>query len=321
MTMKQEGLVSVVIPAYNAVPYIEACVQSVLSQVYQQIEVIIVDDGSSDETLMVCERFQQMDSRVRVYHQENSGPSCARNWGMTKVSGEFLLFIDADDYLEPNAVSTLVEKMQSSKADVCCFAWRDVGVEEKIHTYTQEEMHIPKEKVIRNILFDDFLNGGGFLWNKIWRISAVASAGEIPQFDVELTKYEDKLWVLESLNVCRTIVSVNEPQYNCRLRENSLSHKSEGIRTARMNYEATVKMLAFVRKSIPEMLHEAERWSQGCLAGLLYRGVREKTLTEEDRMAAKAYPIWMLPKGRKQAIHWILAKLAIQCGVAGGKGL
>lgn len=319
--MKQ-GLVSIIIPAYNAVPYIEECIGSVLSQSYRQMEIIIIDDGSTDETLLTCMRFQDADSRVQVHHQENSGPSCARNWGLNYVSGEYLLFIDADDYLEPNAISDLVQKMRQSNADVCCFSWRDVSTgQEKIHTYTQEEIQAQKETVIRNIMFDDFLNGGGFLWNKMWRVSAISSNECFPQFDAELTKYEDKLWVLQSLNTCKSISYLNEPQYNYRILENSLSHQPASIRSARMNYRATVKILVFVREAFPQLSDEAERWSQRCLAGVLYRGVREHSLIAEDYAAAKTYPIWQLPKGKKAAIQWLVAKLAIQLLKHGGKGM
>lgn len=318
----KRGLVSIIIPAYNAVPYIEECIQSILSQPYRPMEIILIDDGSTDETLSTCMRFQDADSRIQVHHQENSGPSRARNWGLNYVSGEYLLFIDADDYLEPNAVSALVEKMCQSNADVCCFSWRDVGTEqEKIHTYSQEEMQAQKEEVIRNIMFDDFLNGGGFLWNKMWRVSAIASNECFPQFDAELTKYEDRLWVLQSLNVCKSISYLNEPQYNYRILGNSLSHKPASMRSARMNYKATVKMLEFVREAFPQLSDEVERWSQNYLAGMLYRGVREHSLIAEDYAAAKEYPIWKLPKEKKAAIQWLFAKMVIQLQYHGGKGM
>lgn len=92
-------MISVIIPAYNAAKTIVCCVESLLSQTYQDWELIIMDDGSTDNTLDVCQSFQ--DKRIQVYHKPNGGVSSARNYGMTYAKGEYIAFVDADDYLEP----------------------------------------------------------------------------------------------------------------------------------------------------------------------------------------------------------------------------
>ena len=111
-------LVSVVIPVYNVSRYLPQCLESVLAQTYQNVEVLIVDDGSTDGSGSICDRFAERDSRIRVIHTDNRGLSAARNLGLENISGAFIFFIDSDDWIEPNTVETLVKAALRTKADV-----------------------------------------------------------------------------------------------------------------------------------------------------------------------------------------------------------
>ena len=111
-------LVSVVIPVYNVSRYLPQCLESVLAQTYQNIEVLIIDDGSTDGSGSICDRFAERDSRIRVIHTDNRGLSAARNLGLEKMGGTFVFFIDSDDWIEPNTVETLVKAALRTKADV-----------------------------------------------------------------------------------------------------------------------------------------------------------------------------------------------------------
>lgn len=102
-------LVSIIIPVYNAEKQIEQCLASVVRQTYENIEILVVDDGSEDRTGEICEGYSETDSRVRVFHTENRGVSAARNLGMKKAAGSYFLFVDADDLLEEDAVHSLME--------------------------------------------------------------------------------------------------------------------------------------------------------------------------------------------------------------------
>ena len=92
-------MISVIIPVFNAEKYLRRCLDSVLSQTYENLEVILVDDGSTDNSGSICEEYAVIDKRVRVFHQVNAGVSSARNQGISLVSGEYLTFLDADDYI------------------------------------------------------------------------------------------------------------------------------------------------------------------------------------------------------------------------------
>lgn len=110
--------ISVIMPVYNKARYIERTINSILSQTYKDFELIIVDDGSTDGSELICDKFEQIDSRVKVFHIENSGVSNARNIGMENAKGEYIQFIDADDYIDTNMLYELYQVIQNYTPDI-----------------------------------------------------------------------------------------------------------------------------------------------------------------------------------------------------------
>lgn len=122
----EQPKISVIIPAYNAETYLEPCVRSVLQQTYQNLEILLIDDGSTDKTWEVCRALAAADSRVRPIRKENGGVSSARNAGIAAASGEMLTFVDGDDELKENGLEALIEARQRAGADIVA-AWYDMG--------------------------------------------------------------------------------------------------------------------------------------------------------------------------------------------------
>lgn len=122
----EQPKISVIIPAYNAETYLESCVRSVLQQTYQKLEILLIDDGSTDKTWEVCRALAAADSRVRPIRKENGGVSSARNTGIEAASGAMLLFVDGDDELKENGLEALIEARQRTGADIVA-AWYDMG--------------------------------------------------------------------------------------------------------------------------------------------------------------------------------------------------
>ena len=112
-------LISVIVPVYNAEKYLEDCVQSILTQTHQPVEVILVDDGSPDNCPAMCDAMAQRDARVRVLHKANGGVSSARNAGLNMAQGEYISFVDSDDMLFPDALATLLRLAEQHHADIC----------------------------------------------------------------------------------------------------------------------------------------------------------------------------------------------------------
>ena len=102
--MKENGIVSVIVPVYNTAPYLPRCIESIISQSYRSIELLLIDDGSTDGSLEICHGYMTRDSRIRVLHKENGGVCSARNMGLREMRGDFFLFVDSDDALETEII-------------------------------------------------------------------------------------------------------------------------------------------------------------------------------------------------------------------------
>ena len=107
-------LISVIVPVYKAEKYLDKCVQSIVNQTYKNLEIILVDDGSPDNCPAVCDEYASKDSRVRVVHKKNAGPSAARNTGLDAATGGYIWFVDGDDYLLPGALQTAAQSTANS---------------------------------------------------------------------------------------------------------------------------------------------------------------------------------------------------------------
>lgn len=112
--MERNPKISIIIPVYNVDQYLSACLSSVLSQSLENIEVLLVDDGSSDGSALICDKYSEKDSRVRVFHKNNGGVSSARQYGLERAQGKWVLFVDADDYLPRNAIECLYSRREDA---------------------------------------------------------------------------------------------------------------------------------------------------------------------------------------------------------------
>lgn len=132
--MENQALISVIIPVYNVEAYLRECVESVLKQTYQNFEIILVDDGSTDSSGQICDEYASNDERICVIHQKNNGPSKTRNTGLDNATGKYIYFLDSDDYIESNALELLVNTAESTNADLVFFdahSFTDDGTEMK----------------------------------------------------------------------------------------------------------------------------------------------------------------------------------------------
>ena len=120
------GLVSVIVPVYNVRPYLEECLESVVAQTYQNLEILVIDDGSTDGSGEVCDQFAENDSRIRVVHQENKGLGAARNVGLDLATGLVISFLDSDDAFLPSAIEKALNAMIETHADIALFKYKTI---------------------------------------------------------------------------------------------------------------------------------------------------------------------------------------------------
>ena len=121
-----DNLISVIVPVYNVEAYLPRCVDSILAQTYKNLEIILVDDGTKDRGGVICDEYAAKDPRVKVIHKENGGLSSARNAGIDVARGEYLAFVDSDDYLEPEAMEVLLNAAVSNNVRLTCAGRYDV---------------------------------------------------------------------------------------------------------------------------------------------------------------------------------------------------
>lgn len=173
-----DELISIVVPVYNMGGSLEKCVLSILSQDYQNIEIVLVDDGSKDNSLEVCLKMKELDSRVSVFHTENHGSGPARNYGISQAKGKYIYFPDADDYLVPDAISKMVAATEDGKYDLVVFGFNilnDRGDIIRVKTYEQSHK---SGSELRSDYSESMVAEGrygiqGAPWNKLFNLSII----------------------------------------------------------------------------------------------------------------------------------------------------
>ncbi|MBO5199770.1 MAG: glycosyltransferase [Clostridia bacterium] len=136
-------LVSIIVPVYNAQDYLEGCIASLIGQTYQNIEILLINDGSTDNSPLLCDRFADEDNRIRVFHKENGGTHTARNLGIQQAKGDYVMFIDPDDWVDTNTVEKLVSEIEKHNLDVVRFNYvKEFGEHSvaKSNTFVSEEV-------------------------------------------------------------------------------------------------------------------------------------------------------------------------------------
>lgn len=213
--MQERNKISIIIPVYNVEDYLDECILSVVNQTYRNIEIILVNDGSTDRSKEICEKYAVLDNRIIVINKENGGLSSARNAGISKATGEFISFIDSDDYIETTMLDSLRQIIEKYNADIveCSFFDRftnntnhvtEMSQKEALHRYISSSYYYPNVSVC----------------NKLYR-KEVVSGLRFPEGRI----HEDYLYQCQAICRCNKFIFVDTSFYNYRVRENSITHK------------------------------------------------------------------------------------------------
>lgn len=211
-------LISIIVPVYKVEKYLDCCVQSVLAQTYQNLELILVDDGSPDESGAMCDVWAQKDSRVRVIHKQNGGAASARNVGLDAAKGEYIGFVDSDDYIDENMYFCMLTELQKSNANIaCCKSLTILNDDEKAHnsneTYTVK-FFSPKESIEEIFAFR--------MGTSVWRRLFHKSVFDDIRFSVGEINEEYPLLIPLSAKSSGTIF-IEKPLYYYRDRSDSVT--------------------------------------------------------------------------------------------------
>ena len=218
---------SIIVPVYNVEKYIERCLDSILNQTWQNFEVLCVNDGSSDTSGEICERYAAGDARIKVFHKTNGGAASARNVGLQHATGDYIGFVDPDDWTEPEMFASIIEKMEAHDADmgVCGF----------YKNWDDRELEMGNEPAVEEGVFDreqvfyyafkrySYKSFGGYLWNKVFKRAVLMGTDEL-SFKENLKVGEDVLFFAEATLRAEKAIYADKAMYHYYQRSSSLCH-------------------------------------------------------------------------------------------------
>ena len=224
--MKQK--VSIVVPVYNVEKYLERCVDSLIGQSHQNMEILLLDDGSKDTSFSICKKYESKDSRIRVFHKENEGLGLTRNYGIRRATGEYITFVDSDDYLTSDAIETMLERAIATDADVV--------IATNYYKNEEQEIALPERlysgSEIKEMLMVHMMGNKG---QKLDALSYTAT-GKLYKKDLFINNnlvfpserkliWEDLAFSVEAYPLCEKVYVFHKSVYYYCFNETSLTHK------------------------------------------------------------------------------------------------
>ena len=259
----ENALISVIIPVYEVEPYMDRCVESVVNQTYSNLEIILVDDGSPDNCPAMCDAWAERDSRVKVIHKKNGGLSDARNAGMAAATGEYITFVDSDDWIAHEMLERLYRAMQRDRSDIAActvkMVWEDETPDELLTVQTncildkhQAQAALLEEKLLKQPV-----------WYKMYRAELIK---DIP---FEVGKFhEDVFWSYQAVGAADRVSIVDYVGYFYTQRPNSIM--GENYSCKRLDaLEAYERRYKFISREFPSLESEARL---SVFLGCLYHG-------------------------------------------------
>lgn len=213
--MKEKVKVSLIVPIYNVEPYLHQCVDSLLAQDEQRIEIILVDDGSPDNCGSICDDYARLDNRIRVIHKPNGGLSSARNAGIAVAKGEYLMFVDSDDWVEPSYCSTALQTAESTGSEIVVFGYTDHFADHTEGNEYKDHETLTSSDALRELMGGKILS---FAWNKIYKARLFGNDIRYP----EGKNFEDVGTTYKLFARATSISLAKGKTYNYRKRDNSI---------------------------------------------------------------------------------------------------
>ncbi len=255
ITNNNNLLLSVIVPIYNVECYLENCLDSILKQTYCNLEIILVDDGSTDLSGEICEKYARLDKRVRVIHKKNGGLSDARNTGMDICCGDLITFVDSDDYLMYDMYSTMVEAMQEYNVDIviCGDFFIDENTEKvriaNIHELKNVEV-LDKQKALNELCLDSYIVSHA--WDKIYRREVIS------HFRFPVGHNFEDIYIMHSIfKGVHSVAHINQPKYFYVQRSGSI------VKTPSLNNQKDLLNAYIVRYwEVHQSVNISVKWAQ-----------------------------------------------------------
>lgn len=293
--------ISVIVPVYNIQNYIKRCVESIVNQTFTKLQIILVDDGSTDESGKICDEMAASDTRIEVFHKSNGGLSDARNFGLERARGEYVAFVDGDDYIDSDMYESLYKEIVSTAADIASCGYYEV-FDDKIYTKCCVKETIVLDKIRA---YETLFSRGGLLGcsscNKLFRKNIFDDI----KYKVGIQS-EDLELIYRILDKTQTVVCVDAVKYHYVHRENSITTSAFNKRSMDVIYTSE-KMIQFVHLNYPEIIKQAYAyqvmWLIGGLKSIYETENRSEFSTEESyiKMLIRKNWKWYV---RNSYIYW-----------------
>lgn len=254
-------MLSIIIPVYNAEKCLQRCLDSILNQTNKDWECIIIDDGSKDSSSVICDDYAAKDIRFIVRHKDNAGVSSARNDGIELAQGEYLTFVDSDDWIESNYVQVLSEV--AGKADLIYFSDRKFGEDKYVTTYQLPNFFSTSkddiEAVIKHLSGDSMtsMDFYGFTWNKLFKKDIISNYNV--RFIPEQFWREDQLFTNDYVQHCSSLMTIDDVIYNYRWTKGGLTYLNKdkiqyfNLRENILNYIKTLHTAALKKAMVEKV--------------------------------------------------------------------
>ncbi len=239
--MKEKKLVTIIVPIYNTGSFLYHCIDSILEQTYSKLEIILVDDGSTDQSAKICKEYEEKDCRITFLHQVNQGASFARNSGLEVAHGDYIFFVDSDDWIDTNMVETLINDIQEHEADMVI---SQVPLDKQI----SKSMMIGKMEALPILL-------EGAWWSPYGKIikKTIIENIRFPKATIS----EDYVFMVHTVLKCESIYYDSRCFYHREIREGSLSRMALSKRKFE-EYDNVSYVAQFIRENYPQYRKPAE---------------------------------------------------------------
>lgn len=248
-------LISIIIPVFNVSNKLDTCIKSIINQTYSNLEIILIDDGSTDDSLSICEKYKKSDSRIKLISIPNGGVSNARNIGIENSTGMYIGFVDSDDYIDENMFEILYYNMNINNADLSTCGYQIETDDNKVLKRTNLQMKKKVEIMNQRVAYEKILNKdyfSGYCVNKLFKSDILKSLS----FNINIYICEDLLMVCEYLKQCKTIVYDNSNLYHYIQYKNSSWNKpySKKWSTILDAYDNIIKIYRELNINLDEIL-------------------------------------------------------------------
>lgn len=260
-------LISVIIPVFNVEKYLERCIKSIINQTYKNLEILLINDGSTDKSIEICNRYLEFDSRIILLNKENGGLSSARNLGIDKAKGEYISFVDSDDFIHELMYETLVSNLEKNDCDISIIESFDV-IEDKDFIFelknTNNSIVYSKEEAIANYLDGNFIPA----WGKLYRKELFESI----RFPIGILNEDEAIMIRVFDSCTRNIVYQDIKLYFY------LKRKSGSITSTKKNLKNNIDWinnsysnLIYIKNNYPKLIRKGEARYYNSIVAMLIR--------------------------------------------------